>query len=562
MSIYISITDLCNISYNNRSFNVYCKSQGHNLLKKYNCKKQTEKYIYDTQQMLMNKGINFENNVCKYIRNKFSNIKIEEFDYKDCRTEEGRQKMRFRMIDYIRQQRPIIFQAYLWDTDLQIHGYADLILRNDIIVQLFDNSNLPNNFQKLHKEAVLKGKYFYVLIDVKCKNVKVGNFDNFPIRDIKSKHEDYCFQVTAYYNMLKKITGKDLLIPEFSCILGRKVCIDKTSTKTNGCFKAMAFISHTGKNYKKLSNKIKQNVKICNDMKANGHKWDIRDKSFKQFIPKNDQNYYPYNNLKKRIIYELNPYKSEIDDVISFTQKLFIRKQDNKRLSNVQFTINLDLEFLDSYHVDDFRDFPNIYGFSCIYIIGLTVYEGNELLENKQFIMNELTQEEQYNVCKEFSNYIEKLTDNYKKNFIILHWSHAEKTQFKTFMKEEPKHDQLSFFNNFEMIEKNNFFDLMILFKGNKELNIPEITLPKKPGYSIKTVLKLCKKYGLTKLDWEDNEMDGKNTICAALMYYSDPINYSHIMEIISHYNTIDCDAMWKLRNILLKYTLINIHIQ
>ena len=33
------------------------------------------------------------------------------------------------------------------------------------------------------------------------------------------------------------------------------------------------------------------------------------------------------------------------------------------------------------------------------------------------------------------------------------------------------------------------------------------------------------------------NEMDGKNTICAALMYYSDPINYSHIMEIISHYN-------------------------
>ena len=235
-------------------------------------------------------------------------------------------------------------------------------------------------------------------------------------------------------------------------------------------------------------------------------------------------------------------------------------KKYYKKLTNIQFTINLDLEFLDSYHVDDFRNFPNTYGFSGIYMIGLTIYEGNTLLEKKQFLMKKLTQEEQYNVCKEFSNYIEKLTDNYKKNFIILHWSHAEKTQFKTFIKEEPKHNQLSFFNNFETIEKNNFFDLMILFKGNKELDIPEIVLPKKPGYSIKTVLKLCKKYDLTKLDWEDNEMDGKNTICAALMYYySDTIKYSFIMEIISRYNIIDCDAMWELRNILLKYTLINI---
>ncbi len=156
-------------------------------------------------------------------------------------------------------------------------------------------------------------------------------------------------------------------------------------------------------------------------------------------------------------------------------------------------------------------------------------------------------------MCKNFSNYIEQKTNNYTNNYLFMHWSHAEKTQLKKVRSEDPKLNELSFFKRLDdMIKNELFFDLELMFKGSKGLKIPKIKLPTKIGTSIKPVLKLCKSYGLTKLDWEDNDMDGFNTIAASLMYYSNSINNRNIMKIISDYNFIDCDAMWVLRNILL----------
>ena len=54
MSDYISTTNLCNIHYNNRAFNILCKYQEKYLLNKYDCIKETDRCIYDTNQILMN----------------------------------------------------------------------------------------------------------------------------------------------------------------------------------------------------------------------------------------------------------------------------------------------------------------------------------------------------------------------------------------------------------------------------------------------------------------------------------------------------------------------------
>lgn len=561
MSDYISITNLCNIHYNNRAFSIFCKYQENNLLNKYHCIKETDRCIYDTNQILMNKGNFFEKNVCDYIRKKYPKIRIEEFNSWDSCSKESRKEMRKKMKLLIKQQVPIIFQAYLWDKELRIHGYVDLMLRNDIVFELFEN--LPEKFINLHKKSQKEKKYFYVIIDVKCKNTKVGNNTDFHIRDGKSDHEDYCFQVTAYYDMLNKIieqTNSELIIPDFSCILGYTICVEGTQEKTKHCFEELAFVYHDdkkrnrGKMYTHLKHQIIYNANLFDAVIENGDTWDIvTNSTLKVFHPKKDKDYFPYNNLKKEILNEMNPSKNKInnvDDIISFKKKMVIREQDKKRLNSVQYTINLDLEFLNAYQVEDFRNFPYTFGFYCVYMIGITIYEGNKFLEKKQFIMREISQEEQYNIYQKFSNYIEKLTENYQKSFIILHWTSAEKTGFKKFIKEEPRHVELSFFKNYFEIEEKYFFDLWKMFKGDKKKKIPKIELPN--GYGIKNVLKLCKKYGLTKLDWEDNDMDGFNTIAASLMYYNNPINNAHIMDVISRYNIIDCNAMWVLRNILL----------
>tara|TARA_B100000678_G_scaffold185893_1_gene155369 strand:- start:330 stop:2000 length:1671 start_codon:yes stop_codon:yes gene_type:complete len=553
MSDYISTTNLCNIHYNNRAFNILCKYQEKYLLNKYDCIKETDRCIYDTNQILMNKGIDFEKNVCKYIRNRFCNKRIEEFNSLD-NPEQMRKKMKL----FIKQRVPIIFQAYLWDENLRIHGHADLMLRNDIVVELFNN--LPEKFINLHNKSIKNKNFFYIIIDVKCKNTKIGNDIDFHIRDGKSDHEDYCFQVTTYYYMLKKIIKQidsDLMIPKFSCILGYTICVEGTQKKTKNCFEKLAFVYHDDKKrnrnkmYTRLKNQIVENANLFDAVIENGNMWDIiTNPTLKVFYPKKDKDYFPYNNLKKKILSEIKPSKKKTDDRVSFAKKMIIREQDKKRLNSVQYTINLDLEFLNAYQVEDFRNFPNTFGFYCMYMIGITVYEGNKFLEKKQFIMDKITKEEQYNICRAFSNYIENLTGNYQKSFIILHWTSAEKTGFKKFIQEEPRHIELSFFKNYLKIEERYFFDLWKMFKGDIKKKIPAIELPN--GYGIKNVLKLCKKYGLTNLDWEDNDMDGFNTIAASLMYYNNPINNAYIMDIIKRYNIIDCNAMWELRNILL----------
>ena len=305
MSDYISTTNLCNIHYNNRAFNILCKYQEKYLLNKYDCIKETDRCIYDTNQILMNKGIDFEKNVCKYIRKRFCNKRIEEFNSLD-NPEQMRKKMKL----FIKQRVPIIFQAYLWDENLRIHGHADLMLRNDIVVELFNN--LPEKFINLHNKSIKNKNFFYIIIDVKCKNTKIGNDIDFHIRDGKSDHEDYCFQVTTYYYMLKKIIKQidsDLMIPKFSCILGYTICVEGTQKKTKNCFEKLAFVYHDDKKrnrnkmYTCLKNQIVENANLFDAVIENGNMWDIiTNPTLKVFHPKKDKDYFPYNNLKKKNI--------------------------------------------------------------------------------------------------------------------------------------------------------------------------------------------------------------------------------------------------------------------
>ena len=318
MTRYISITDLCNVYYNDRAFSIFCKHHGNNLLNKLNSEKETKRCIYDSSLLTMNKGNSFEKNVCDFIKNKYSDIKIDEFDSWDSCSKEKRRKMRKKMKLLIKQQVPIIFQAYLWDKELRIHGYADLILRNDIVFELFEN--LPAKFINLHRKSQKEKKYFYVIIDVKCKNMKVGNNTDFHIRDGKSDHEDYCFQVTAYYNMLNKIikqTNSELIIPDFSCILGLNICyeVEGNVEKTKNCFEAMAFVYHDSKKkdekkrklkdynynmYTYLTDKIIDNANLIDDVIKNGGNWKITDDEFKSFFPKKKKRLFSLEYCRKK----------------------------------------------------------------------------------------------------------------------------------------------------------------------------------------------------------------------------------------------------------------------
>lgn len=532
----ISASDLKTL-FNDNAFLLYAKRYTKKVIQEIGVSLDKPEPEYDFGQFICSKGNNFEAKCYEHIinLNNDGDCIILSRDYKKCATSEGRKELLKRTKKCLDRKIPIIFEAYLQDDE--IYGFADILIRNDYMIKCI--KNLPEYFIKDHKRATSNGEYFYTIIDCKLTTIHVGveKLNNY---FMLSNHKHYFVQLAVYHRILGKLQKFN---PNYSCILGHQMKVRKSILLSGDSFNAFGFFKHNSE----IEEFINSGIIWIQNMRKNGGKWTLLpEPSDDRIYPKFTGKQYDgsFSSIKKAYHNKLYPNSQELEvDFPNNLQNLSL-SQKAQNLLNKDIIFCLDNENVKNIHTDSFSDLSIVGGIRAVYMIGVVLYKNNKLIERKQFIAEELTTNSVFNMYQRFNNYIMSRTNNLKNDYGIFHWHSAELTDFRHFIKSETRSEELQFFSNFD---KNKFIDLKEIFKKEK------IKVPCK-GFGLKPVTKCFYKHGLIDINWEDNGMDGANSISAAVTYYTNKQKYQHFMDIVSRYNFIDCESLWALRTQLLKF--------
>ena len=131
-----------------------------------NYKKQVVKQYENTfTDFLMNKGLEFERDIIKYLKKKYKCIKVADF-YTLSDTK--------KTLKFMKQGIPIIYSAPIYNPDNKTYGIIDLLVRSDYINKIFNSKILSDREEKFHS-PLLDTKYHYRVIDIKFSTLDLGS---------------------------------------------------------------------------------------------------------------------------------------------------------------------------------------------------------------------------------------------------------------------------------------------------------------------------------------------------------------------------------------------------
>ena len=88
----------------------------------------------------------------------------------------------------------------------------------------------------------------------------------------------------------------------------------------------------------------------------------------------------------------------------------------------------VDCEFFSNINVDFEREWPDLHGTPMIFMIGAGWYEGGTW-QYRDFVASAETHAAERTMLEAYSQFIDQLTDNGRKDYIVYHWSNADQTQ-------------------------------------------------------------------------------------------------------------------------------------
>ena len=478
------------------------------------------------QELFGKLGHNHEDAIYDFLCDKYGEDKIYDFNREYPNIFEDRQKLLKKTIKKMKKY-PIIFEAYICSEELQMMGYIDILMRISIFIDLFENI-LPIHIISDLKEEYKKYGDFHMILDMKYSSIK--RMKDYSLSRAKDKYK-YLIQLNIYNKMLKEIQP---YVSQYSWIWGSRV----KGYDNNNVLHAIAFYDHNDLDLNnEINNIIFQAITFINNMDNY-----IEDyKKIKDFIKSDmfDPDY--INEYKKKCREELKI------EILSETHSSYITQIDLGKFyepllltRNNKYTLFIDNESVNSYHTNDFDTFPYYQGVTGAYMIGVIGYQNGEEIFREQFIAEELTTDGIFNVHKGFNDLIMKLgTENINS---IIHFAPAEIHDFKAFIRNEDRSNELEFFKNFRS-NKSLFLDLRDVIRKIAPLTNGD-------GFGLKPVSKYFYDLELIKTKYDD--INGLLTIPLIIKFYEDTDKNAKILEDISIYNYKDCIVLKELVELLL----------
>jgi hypothetical protein len=221
---------------------------------------------------IMNKGIEFESELVKYINtNKFPITTVSEYINKDSIQ---------KTIDLMKEGVAIIHSAPVRNTKNRTHGIIDLLVRSDLLHLLVNECPLLPE-EKIIPSPKLGHDFHYVVIDIK--------FSTLPLRADgrhllnSGSYPAYKAQCLIYTDAIGHIQG---YTSQYAFILGRRWKYTKKDIKYNSytCLDKMGVIDYK-KVDKSFVERTSDSLKWIRENKKHGHKWSISPPSREELYP-------------------------------------------------------------------------------------------------------------------------------------------------------------------------------------------------------------------------------------------------------------------------------------
>ena len=167
-----------------------------------------------------------------------------------------------------------------------------------------------------------------------------------------------------------------------------------------------------------------------------------------------------------------------------------------------------------------------------IFMVGLGMVINNEWIF-KNFVVERLEDECEHNMMKEMWDFIENIMIRENKtSCIFIHWTHAEVVFYNKFKNK-------SINSNIPNIK---FFDMYKLFLDNN------VVVKGAFNFSLKTIGNAMYENKIIETCWDSNSIcsNGLQAMFLAYEQYTGD-KTSNVMDMIVHYNHIDCKIMWEI---------------
>jgi predicted RecB family nuclease len=486
------------------------------VIKKLKNKKNVNQILVD--------GVEFERKIIQIIKEKNENnfVQIgESSNITDIN------KFRY-TVENMSKGVPIIYQPVLYDFDRKIYCCPDIIVRNDFI-------NSITNIKVKDGSCYFSENWYYIVIDIKNKKLKL-NIDLKTIRNDTIMMKMNKGQIYICNEILGKIQD---YTPLYGYILGNGWRVDSTkmNININDPFDKLGTID-----FERRDSNIKETIEDVYKIIDKYKNADITNNIPPELYP-NMKNKYDFYDQKMSIALNVGeltllPYVTYENRLIAHSQGVYSWKDSKcsaNKLGIIESRANLIDRFIsanrdnikylkrikdfDNTKLNLFVDFETIDNY--IFMIGM-VYNLDDKLYEKHFIMDELNDKEHQRVINEFGDELDKLN-----NVRIYHWGYFEKGMIK----------------GIERLVKYDWIDMKEIIK--KEM----IVLPNMFGYGLKNVANSMYQLGMIKTIWDDKFKDGLHAMNEAKVYYKN--KNKDILESIKYYNLVDCKVMKEIYDYL-----------
>ena len=389
----------------------------------------------DFTEFVMNKGIEFEDKLVRYINNTILPVtKVSEY-----LTEEGYTKT----IEYMQEGKPIIYSAPVKNMNTNTQGIIDLLVRSDMIHKLIEQPPLTKEEADIGSPN-LNHSFHYVVIDIK--------FSTLPLRAdgihlLNSGHYPaYKAQTYVYNEAIGLIQG---YTSPFAFIMGRRWKFTQKDINHSNytCLNRLGRIDFNTVDCK-YPDLAKKAIDWVRDVKQNGAKWTVYPPSRKELYPNMCVDSGIWNQEKEKIADSIgeitniwylgtkhrnfglesniiswkdpkcttktlnfNGNRSAIVDKIL---KINRQKRDKiwpkkimGNISNWRCSTNeifVDFETMSDIFAD-FSELPHQKCSDMIFMIGVGWMDG-ENWQYKNFICNQATYQEEYRIMDEFVQFV------------------------------------------------------------------------------------------------------------------------------------------------------------
>ena len=564
---YISATHLYNYMVNNTLVD-WLKYKKINYVSDYNKKNYFGNF-------LLQKGVEFENNIINYLKLKHEIVSVSEEINDD--TVQKTKDLMFKGV-------PIIHSAPLRNTYEQLHGVADLLIRSDYINEIFEEEPLSEE-ETTCNINLLNQSYYYIVVDIK--------YSTLPLRAdathlSNSQHYlAYKSQCLVYTNLVSSIQG---YTSDCAFILGRRNKYTKNGiTQTNyNCLNRLGRISFTSID-KEVKDKMKDAIKWIKDLRKNGHKWTINPPSRNELYPNMCVDSGIWNKEKELIAEEIGEItsiwhlgikhrniafakgikswkdkkctaknmningsrKDTIDKILSINRqtkcKIYPKVIINNlyEWKNVTNEVFVDFETMGDM-LDDFSELPYQKSKDMIFMIGVGYKENNQF-KYKNFCCDENTRENEFLIMDQFNQFMAER--NFPKMFCWYaepnFWRNAEERQFDiAFEKNDTERKDLIS----DKWKINNWVDMCKIFQEEP------IVIKDCYKFGLKSIAKAMYRHKMIKTTLESNCDNGLTCMVKAWELYKNKEDLnSELMDDIKKYNKFDCKVLWEITEYLRK---------